>query len=358
MDDFWSGVDTGRSETKVEVLQRRVTMGEVENLCHSYLVSGNVAPISRATYDDSVGHIEDNGLPAFGTGVLCSADKNRIYGIGAQTGRTANNVPKWQTAVWKILAVLAAIERRDGGSKALNGTMRFTLPRSQIAFAKPMAAAIRAEVKKGFWANGRFVNRIGELKMMCSIEGSGLVRQGKGVYSAALLTGHADISFVLAYRGDVVPDSSFVLDGAGAIQLLRLAELPGDELNGARLLALGDYESLAVHGLRERDVVHALEVAQKKWTTQNQELLAEIGSILARHNLDSVIYAGGSCELFRTLLSKGLSGIELISPDALLDEYGELFGAQSDGIRFADLHGIWRQIPEVREHLEGGRVYV
>jgi hypothetical protein len=352
--DYVAGFDSGSSISKLLLWQRRYVSTDLQILMSHHLISGAVSEIEAQTY------AYESQCPAtdFGTGTVAFPmnGKLRYYRIGGCVGRTAIAVPKWQSALAKLLCILGWVERKDTGEQRLKGAVRFLLPLNEYAFASTLATHLRGAVVDGYECNGRRVERLQIDSLRCSSEGAGLVSPYAEV-SASIVAGHADISFGLALKGAIAPDLSFVIEGAGCLQVLRLSSVPyRSELEGAKAIATGNYKYFATDGLSVTEVKAMVKKAIKTYSGRNRDQFREMRTVLRDYGIETVPYAGGSAEFFQSVIAEGVGvGIELQSPEELARKFSEHFHEQDKTAiaRFLDLYGVWKQIPFIEDYLEG-----
>ena len=356
--DFLLGFDSGSSFTKLLSYRQRSIGVKTEEMIEAHLISANVTPIDAESYERDC----RVAVSEFGTGsVALKLDKKQTYfRVGGVASRVAVGIPKWQSSLVKLVCILGwvdkkvAYERRKG---PLKGRVIFSIPFDERAYAKPLAQGLRDAIELGAEVNGEKLT-IGHdkesLALSRAIEGEGLLSSDLGA-SAALIAGHADLSFVLAHGGRLVEQTSFVAEGSGCLQVLRLSGLPSrSELDGARALATGQFKYFAEEGLSVADVKAMVKKGQDAYVLANAERIREIRSALRDNHITSLPFAGGSSAFLAPLIAPGIGAALVLAPE-LSAEFAKRFKEDDPSVcaRFLDVFGVWSRLGEVKGYFAG-----
>ncbi|MGL5066116.1 MAG: hypothetical protein ACRC62_39610 [Microcoleus sp.] len=349
MHDCIIGADFGGSGTKELHYLRRTVGTELQTLLEHNLISSNVEEIDEGIYRDE----SANPPTTFGTGTVAFSfnGKMQYYQVGGPLlKRTATNIPKWKSALVKLLCILGWIERKSPGTNQIKTAIRFVLPKDELAYVNGLVLPLKAATLEGFECNGNRITRIQIDSLQCKAEGAGLVHPKKAI-SAAIMAGYKDLSFMLAARGAIAPDISFPIKGAGALQVLRLSRLPDrDELGACAAIATGNLKFFVDDGLPLSEVKILLKEGLRQYAAKNADGFAEIRNRLVDYGLEAIAFGGGSS--FLEPVIRSALGVDLIAPNA--EDFLEAFPDADPAIacRFMDIWGIFKQVPQMVDYFD------
>ena len=216
-----------------------------------------------------------------------------------------------------------------------------------------MAQAIAWALKNQPEVNGELIRHVKIEKFECEPEGSGLII-GDRRLTAAVISGHRDLSLVLGINGKCDRTQSHTITRGGAIGPLRYSELPifGDEVAAAIALGNQNWDYFAQDGLTESDVSAMASAGLEEYKRRIGKSIIGLANVCKEFGVSEIRLGGGSVAQVRDLFQD--TGLKILSTNEQEKDIKNLFAIKNKANcrRLVDLFLLWSSQSDVSAYLE------